>query len=420
MTAQFQSSALQSLQERGFVEQLSDAEAIDRAFAEGVVTFYIGYDPTATSLHVGNLVCIMAMRVLQRCGHKPIVLLGGGTARVGDPSGKTETRKLLDNATLDANVASIGRQFAPFLHFDTGREHDAVVVDNSAWLLQWKYVDFLREIGTHFTVNRMIATKTYRDRLENEQPLSFLEFNYQLLQAYDFLHLRRTHDCRMQLGGGDQWGNIVAGIELCRRVLPDDTAPALGLTFPLLLTADGRKMGKSEKGSVWLDAERYSPFDYYQYWISCTDADVRQLLLKFTDLPVAEIDALTSVEGAALRTAKERLAFEATAMAHGREAAESARAAAKQAFGSGDDWSAVPEVAIPASAIKLVDLVVDERIKAFPSKRQAKERIAGGGVRIDGEVVRDPERELKASDFADATLRLQAGKKTRLRVIFRG
>ncbi len=416
---EFQSSALRALQERGFVDQLSDAEAIDRAFDDGVVTFYIGFDPTASTLHVGNLVGIMAMRVLQRCGHKPIVLLGGGTARVGDPSGKTETRKMLDDATLDANVAGIGRQFAPFLHMNTGREHDAIVVDNAAWLLQWKYIDFLREIGVHFTVNRMIATKTYRDRLDNEQPLSFLEFNYQLLQAYDFLHLYRTHGCRMQLGGSDQWGNIVAGLELCRRLLPD-RPPALGLTYPLLLTADGRKMGKSEKGSVWLDAERYSPFDYYQYWISCSDADVRRLLLKFTDLPVAEIDELTSVEGAALRTAKERLAYETTALAHGQEAAEAARAAARQAFGGGDDWSAVPLVELPVDRIKLVDLVVDDRVKAFPSKRQARQRIEDGAVRIDGEPCRDPERELRREELTDATLRLQAGKKTRLRVVLGG
>jgi tyrosyl-tRNA synthetase len=415
----FKSSALRSLEERGFIEQLSDPEAIDRAFDEGIVTFYIGFDPTAPSMHVGNLVSIMGMRVLQRCGHKPIVLLGGGTARVGDPSGKTEMRKLLDEQALDANVVGIGKQFGTFLPMDSGRDNDAIVVDNSHWLLQWKYIDFLREIGSHFTVNRMIATKTYRDRLDNEQPLSFLEFNYQLLQSYDFMHLYKTLGCRVQAGGSDQWGNIVAGIELCRRLLPD-AAPALGITFPLLLTADGRKMGKSEKGSVWLDGNLYPPFDYYQYWISCSDDDVRRLLLKFTDLPVAEIDELTSVHGAALRTAKERLAYEATAMAHGLEAAEASRAAAKQAFGGGNDWSAVPQVAIPMAAIKLVDLVVDEHVKAFPSKRQAKERITGGGVRIDGEVVRDPERELRASDFAEATLRLQAGKKTRLRVILGG
>jgi tyrosyl-tRNA synthetase len=419
MSARFESSALQTLQARGFLDQQSDAEAIDRAFSQGMVTFYVGYDPTATTLHVGNLVGIMAMRVLQRCGHKPIVLLGGGTARVGDPSGKTETRKLLDEQALDVNVAGIGRQFAPFLHMGTGREHDAIVVDNAQWLLQWRYVDFLREIGSHFTVNRMIATKTYRDRLDNEQPLSFLEFNYQLLQAYDFLHLYRTHGCRMQAGGSDQWGNIVAGIELCRRVLPE-AEPALGLTWPLLLTADGRKMGKTEKGSVWLDASRYSPDDYSQYWISCADADVRKLLLQFTDLPVPEIDELTGVQGAALRTAKERLAFEATALAHGAEAAEAARAAARQAFGGGEDWSAVPQVRIAGGAIKLVDLVVDERIKAFPSKRQARQRIESGAVRIDGEPCLDPERELRGSDFADATLRLQAGKKTRVRVVLHG
>lgn len=411
------SKALAALQERGFVEQVSDAAAIDQALAEGMVNFYIGYDPTAPSLHVGNLVCIMAMRLLQRHGHRPIVLLGSGTARVGDPSGRSETRKMLDEATIDAQVRSIGEHFGHFLHVDSGAPNDAVVVDNQQWLGQLKYIEFLREIGVHFTVNRMIATKTYRERLDQELPLSFIEFNYQLFQAYDFLHLYREHGCTMQLGGSDQWGNMVSGVELIRRIGGGEHGPAHCLTFPLLTTADGRKMGKTQRGAVWLHRDQLSPFDYFQYWVSCDDADVRKLLLTFTDLPVEEIDELCKAEGAALRDVKRRLAFEATRMAHGEDEASRAQRAAAQAFGGGDDWSAVPAVTIAAEPIKLVDLVTHDEIKAFPSKRQARQRIESGAVRIDGEPRTDPNEELDAAGFPDEGLRLQAGKRCRFRVL---
>ncbi|MCX4245484.1 tyrosine--tRNA ligase [Paraliomyxa miuraensis] len=411
------STALAALLQRGFVEQVSDATAIDQALAEGMVTFYIGFDPTATSLHVGNLVCIMAMRLLQQHGHRPLVLIGGGTARVGDPSGRSETRKLLDDATLETHVAAIGRQFGRFLHFDGGAPNDALVVDNQDWLAPLRYIEFLRDIGVHFTVNRMIATKTYRERIDNELPLSFLEFNYQLFQAYDFLHLYREHGCRLQLGGSDQWGNIVAGVELIRRIGGGEHGPAHCLTFPLLTTADGRKMGKTERGAVWLDPEQTSPFDYFQYWVSCDDSDVRKLLLTFTDLPVEEIDALCQAEGAELREVKQRLAFEATCIAHGRDAAERAQRAAQQAFGGGDDWSAVPAAHVGVEAIKLVDLVTHDAVKAFPSKRQARQRIESGAVRIDGDVRSDPNEELLPSSFPAEGLRLQAGKRCRFRVL---
>ncbi len=414
------SAALRALVERGFVEQASDAAAIDQALADGMVTFYIGFDPTANSLHAGNLVCILAMRLLQQHGHRPVVLIGGGTARVGDPSGRSETRKMLDSETLDANVAAISRQFGQFLHMDTGAPNDAVIVDNQSWLGSLYYIEFLRDIGVHFTVNRMIATKTYRERLDHEQPLSFLEFNYQLFQAYDFLHLYREHGVNMQLGGSDQWGNMVAGVELIRRLGGGDLGPAHCLTFPLLTTADGRKMGKSERGAVWLSAERMPPFDYYQYWVSCADSDVRRLLLTFTDVPPAEIEALCKAEGADLRDVKRRLAYEATRMAHGEEAAEHARTAAAQAFGGGDDWSAVPAVSIPAIPIKLVDLVTHEAVSAFPSKRQARQRIESGAVKIDGQPRTDPNEELVAADFPDEGLRLQAGRRCRFRVLTGG
>jgi tyrosyl-tRNA synthetase len=414
---QYGSAALQTLAARGLLEQMSDASTIDDDLASGMVTFYAGFDPTGPSLHAGHLWGIMAMRLLQKQGHKPIALVGGGTARIGDPSGRSEMRKMLDEPTLDANVAAIGRQFARFLDFDATRPSAAVLIDNAQWLVEKRYIDFLRDVGVHFTVNRMIATKTYRDRLDNELPLSFLEFNYQLLQAYDFLHLYRESSCTVQLGGSDQWGNMIAGVELIRRVGDLAHGPAHCLTWPLLTMADGRKMGKTERGAVWLDPDLLSVFDYYQYWVGCDDRDVRKLLLVFSELPLEEIDALCALEGAALNRAKHRLAFEATALAHGEEEARKAERAAAQAFGGSEDWSAVPAIELSAASVKLLDLVVDEPVKAFGSKRQAKQRIESGAVRVDGEICKDPYRELRGEDFTDRTLRLQAGKKVRFRVV---
>ncbi len=406
------SPALRELAGRGLIEQTTDIAALDAALAAGPVVFYAGFDPTGASLHAGHLVPIMAMRWLQRFGHRPIVILGGGTARVGDPSGKSETRKLLSAEQIADNTRAMARQFAALLPGTA--DNPVEVVDNHEWLGELKYIDFLREIGVHFTVNRMIATKTYRDRLDAEEPLSFIEFNYQLFQAFDYLQLHRTRGCTLQLGGGDQWGNVVAGVELIRRF---GLGPAHALVFPLLTTASGAKMGKTEKGSVWLDPELASPFEYYQYWIGCDDRDVGRMLKTFTELPLPEIEALASVTGAELRESKARLALEATAIVHGREAAEQAAAAARQAFGAGDDWSAVPAVAIEGPSIKLIDLVVHPDIGAFPSKRQARQRIEEGAVRLDGAVVREPEHEL-APAAGDGT-RLQVGKKLRRRVVLR-
>ncbi len=416
------SPALVTFLERGYFEQASDFAAIDAALAAGMVTFYVGYDPTGSSLHAGHLVQVMAMRALQRAGHRPIVIVGGGTASVGDPSGKIETRKLLSRADIEANAAALKAQLGRFLHFDSGAPNDAVMLDNADWLLELRYIDFLREIGRHFTINRMITVKTYRDRLEAEIPLSFLEFNYQLLQSYDFLHLFRRHGCTLQFGGSDQWGNMVAGIELIRRMTPQGREPDVAhcLTLPLLTTADGKKMGKTERGAVWLDAERLPPFDYYQYWIGCDDRDVAKLLRIFTELPVAEIVALTQAGGAALNAAKARLAYEATRLAHGQEAAETAQTAARQAFGGGEDWSAVPELRLELTEIKLVDLVTHPELEAFKSKREARQRIEQGAVKIDGEPCIDPNRLLTAADTHGAHLRLQAGKKTRVRVALQG
>jgi len=418
-----QSPALAALIERGFVEQGSDFEAIDRAFAEGMVTFYTGYDPTADSLHVGHLITIMAMRLVQRFGHRPIVVVGGGTALVGDPSGKTETRKMLSPEQVAENSAAIKRQLGRFIHFDAKKANDAVMLDNTSWLGQLGYVEFLRDIGRHFTVNRMIAAKTYRDRLEQELPLSFLEFNYQLLQAYDFLHLYREHGCTMQLGGSDQWGNMVAGVELIRRVgvagatsADVDRDTAYCLTYPLLTTSDGKKMGKTERGAVWLAPSRFSAFDYYQFWVNCDDRDTARLLRYFTDVELDEIERITTVEGAAIRDAKARLAYEATALLHGEEAAQRARDAAGQAFGGSDDWSALPCVEVPGAEIKLVDLVVHEQVAAFKSKREARQRIEDGAVRLDDAQEKDPYAIVRAESIGDQGLRLQAGKKKRYRV----
>ncbi|MBL9100399.1 MAG: tyrosine--tRNA ligase [Myxococcales bacterium] len=415
------SPALATFLERGYFEQASDFAAIDAAMAAGMVTFYVGYDPTGASLHAGHLVQIMAMRALQRCGHRPIVIVGGGTGMVGDPSGKTESRKLLTPAEIASNAAALKAQLGRFLHFDSGRANDAVLLNNADWLLELRYIDFLREIGRHFTVNRMVAVKTYRDRLDAEIPLSFLEFNYQLLQSYDYLHLFRHHGCTLQFGGSDQWGNMVAGIELIRRMTPEGRDPDVAhcLTLPLLTTSDGRKMGKTERGAIWLDGDRFSPFDYYQFWVNCDDRDVTKLLKLFTELPVADIHALTAEGGAALNRAKAALAYEATRLLHGQGHADQARQAAQQAFGQGDDWSAVPSLALDLADIKLVDLVTHPDVEAFKSKREARQRIEQGAIRINGEPCNDPHRVLVAADCQDGYIRLQAGKKTRLRVALR-
>jgi tyrosyl-tRNA synthetase len=429
-TAPPQSPALAELTARGYVEQLSDAERCDLQLAKEMVSFYIGFDPTASCIHVGNLLGVMAMRVMQKHGHRPICLIGGGTARVGDPSGKIEMRKMLEEDQIETNAGSMAKVFARYLHFDSGAENDAILLDNADWLMKLAYLPFLRDVGRHFTINRMIATKTYRDRLENEQPLSFLEFNYQLLQAYDFLHLYREHGCCLQMGGSDQWGNIIAGVELIRRTLGADaesSAPAgeaprastFAITTPLLTTADGRKMGKTERGAVWLDAERVKPYDFYQFWINVDDRDVSKLLRLYTELPLDEIEELTSVEGKALRTAKARLAFEATALAHGADEAERAATASKQAFSGDADWSALPCIEIDGDEVALVDLLVDERLAAFKSKRAARQRIEDGAVRIAGESVKDAKRIVTRADGGEDGVHLRVGKKHRFRVTFR-
>lgn len=419
-----QSPALRVLIERGFFEAASDLPAIDAAMQAGMVTFYNGYDPTAKSLHAGSLLTIMAARHLQQHGHRPLMLLGGATARVGDPSGRSETRKMLSEEQIAENLAALRSQFARFLRFDTGAANDTLLLDNNDWLSPLRYIEFLRDIGRHFTVNRMIAAKTYRERLESEQPLSFLEFNYQLLQAYDFLHLNREHDCILQVGGADQWGNMISGVELIRRVKAgtgtgdqqDRPDTAHCLTYPLLVMADGAKMGKTASGAVWLDPELFSPYDYYQYWINCHDRDVAMLLRLFTELPLEHIGELVKGEGAALNQAKAELAFEATKLLHGEDEAQRARKGAEQAFGSGEDWSALPLVEIAESEIKLLDLVVHDAVKGFKSKRDARERIKSGAVRIDGELATEPAEVITPERCGAEGIRVQIGRKRRLRV----
>ena len=393
----YQSSLLTLLSERGYIHQATDAAALDALAAREIVTGYIGFDATAPSLHVGSLVQIMMLRRLQQAGHKPIVLMGGGTTKVGDPSGKDESRKLLTDTDIQANIASIRRVFERFLSFDDGPT-GAILLDNADWLDEIDYVPFLRDIGPHFTINRMLTFDSVKLRLDREQPLTFLEFNYMILQAYDFLELSRRAGCRLQLGGSDQWGNIVNGIDLGRRV---DGAELFGVTTPLITTADGGKMGKTASGAVWLNADQLSPYDYWQYWRNTADADVAKFLRLFTDLSLQRIDELAKLEGQSINEAKIELANAATALLHGEEAAASAAATARDAFsgGGGED---LPTFDIGGGTTVSAALV---GLGFVESNGEAKRKIAEGAVRIDGEVVSDPQLPIEAAG------RISLGKK---------
>src|SRR5919199_109115 len=336
------SSLLKLLDERGYIHQLTDAAGLDALAQKEVVSAYIGFDATASSLHVGNLVSIMLLRRLQQAGHKPIVLMGGGTTKVGDPSGKDESRKLLSAEEIQANIASIRRIFEHFLTFGEGPT-DAIMVDNADWLDALEYIPFLREVGRHFTINRMLTFDSVRLRLDREQPLTFLEFNYMILQAYDFLELSRRFGCRLQMGGSDQWGNIVNGIELTRRI---DGTELYGVTTPLITTADGAKMGKTAQGAVWLNADLLSPYDYWQFWRNTQDADVGRFLKLFTDLSLEDIGKLEALQGADVNHAKMVLATEATALLHGREAADAAARTAADTFAGGGVGEDLPTLSL--------------------------------------------------------------------------
>ena len=402
---------------RGYLQDVSDSAGLADAFAAGTVTAYIGFDPSATSLHVGNLVGIMMLGVLQRFGHRPIALGGGGTALVGDPSGKTSARALISPADIDRNLAGVLPQFARYLDFDGGRFGDnppALLINNADWLLGLRYIEFLRDIGRHFSVNEMLAAETYKNRLETTG-LNFVEFNYRLVQAYDFLHLYRTQGCTLQMGGSDQWGNILAGVDLVRKVA---AGKAFALVSPLITTTAGQKMGKTEGNAVWLDPERTPPYDYYQFWVNVDDADVSRFLRLFTFLPDAAIADITSVSGAALRDAKQTLAFEATALTHGVAAATGAQEAARSLFSgraSASDRS-VPSTEIPvsdvANGISIADLFV--RAGLAQSRGEARRLAAQGGLAMDDARIQDVDAPFRPG--SDAVM-LRAGKKRFRRVV---
>jgi tyrosyl-tRNA synthetase len=418
---------LAALRERGFVEKTTDDEALERLFATGRVSAYVGFDPTADSLHVGSLVPIMALVHVERCGHRPIAVIGGGTGRVGDPSGKSEMRQVLDVERIRSNLQGISAQLCRYLRLEaagagTGPRASSgtatgLIVDNADWLLPLNYVEFLRDFGRHFSVNRMLSAESVKLRLESEAGLSFLEFNYSILQAFDFLVLHQRYDCVVQMGGSDQWGNIVAGIDLIRRV---EGRSAYGITFPLITTAGGGKMGKTERGAVWLDASRTSPYEFYQFWVNTDDRDVGRYLRLFTLLDLEEVAAMERLSGSELRKAKEALAFEATVLCHGRKEAETARDASRALFGGGalDDATAVPTHQLSMerleSGIAAFELFTD---CGLCESRSAARRLARqGGLYIHGEAVAE-DRVVSSADLRDGVLLLRAGKKRYCRVV---
>jgi len=388
-TDQFEprSRMLKTLVERGFVNQATDLPGIDAAFDNGIVPVYVGFDATADSLHVGHLLPIMTLRRLQQVGHKPIVLIGGGTTRIGDPSFRSEIRPMLTDEQIARNIAGIRQAFERLLIFGDGPT-DAVMVNNADWLDNIRWIDMLRDVGKHFSVNRMLSLDSVRSRLEKQANLSFLEFNYMILQAFDFLELSRRTGCRVQMGGADQWGNIINGIELVRRT---EGQEVFGMTVPLLTTSSGVKMGKTAAGAVWLNEDRLSPYGYWQFWRNTEDADVVRFLKLFTDLPMSEIERLGRAEGVELNTAKERLAHEATCLAHGADAAREAAATARQTFEQGEAAQGLPTLQLDneerCAGVALVDLLVRSGLAS--SKSEARRAIASRGVRLDGNIVED-------------------------------
>ncbi len=403
--------ALEILKERGFVQQCSDLEGLSNLMDEGPITFYIGTDPTGPSLHIGHMVPFFAMRHLRDAGHRGIALLGGGTARIGDPSGKTEMRKLISYEEIDANTERFIDQLDRFIHFDGV---NALTANNKDWLSNLNYIEFLRDIGRHFSVNRMLSFESYRMRLETG--LSFIEFNYQLLQSYDYLQLYKLHGCRLQIGGDDQWGNIVAGIELIRRV---EGAECYGLTFPLVTTSDGKKMGKTEKGALFLDPEITSPYEFFQYFRNVPDSDVERFLLMFTFLPIDECRYLGSLKDKALNEAKERLAWEVTSLIHGEEEANKALSAAKAAFRGEGDASQLPTIEVEISrldsGIGVLDLFVEAGLA--PSKSEARRLVKQSGASVNGRKIENEMQILTSRDLEDGALMLRAGKKRVARVV---
>jgi len=411
-----QSEFLRTLKWRGFLQQATNMDELDKKLSEGTVVAYLGFDATASSLHVGSLLQIMLLRHFQRCGHKPIVLVGGGTTKVGDPSGKDASRQMLTEEKIGENIQGIVNVFKKFLTFGDGPS-DALLVNNDDWLSDLQYLDFLREYGRHFSINRMLTFESVKQRLERESPLSFLEFNYMILQAYDFLELSRRHEVSLQFGGSDQWGNIINGVELGRRV---DGKSLYGLTAPLLATADGKKMGKTADGAVWLNEDMLSPFEYWQFWRNTADADVGRFLRIFTELPQEEIEKLESLPGAAINEAKAKLADEATAMLHGAECLEDIRATAKTLFAAGGgkaaaDTSALPRVQLTSAELEgegvpVIDLFL--RLEFGKSKGEVRRLVDGGGARFNDVKIEDAKMVVTADSFEGGSeIKLSAGKK---------
>jgi tyrosyl-tRNA synthetase len=403
---QFKSDFLRSLSERGYIHQITDGAALDAHAKTQVISAYIGFDATADSLHIGSLVQIMMLRRLQQAGHRPIVLMGGGTTKVGDPSGRDETRQLLTEAQIKSNIASIRETFTRFLSFDDG-PCGAIMVDNDDWLADLQYIAFLREIGRHFTINRMLTMDSVKLRLEREQPLTFLEFNYMVMQSYDFVELFKRHGCTLQMGGSDQWGNIVQGVELGRRM---SEAQMYGLTSPLITTSSGAKMGKTVSGAVWLSAKRLPPYDYWQFWRNTEDGDVGRFLRMFTDLPVAEIARLEQLKDADINAAKEVLATEATRLCHGDEAAREAAATAALAF-AGGAAEGLPTFALTGDEpVLIIDVAV--ALGMASSKSEGRRLVEQGGVRLNDQPVLTIHASIRGSDLGDSgTARLSVGKK---------
>lgn len=394
-----------TLMERGFIEQATHEEEIKELLSRESVTFYIGFDPTADSLHVGHFLQMITMAHMQRAGHRPIVLLGGGTTMVGDPSGKTDMRKMLTQEQIQQNAEKFKVQFSRFIDFSDGK---AIMVNNADWLLNLNYISFLRDIGRHFSVNRMLSAECYKERLETG--LTFLEFNYMIMQSYDFLQLYKKYNCKMQMGGNDQWSNILGGVDLIRKV---ESSPAYGLTFTLLTNSEGKKMGKTEFGAVWLDPEKTPPYDFYQYWRNVDDRDVEKCLSLLTFLPMDEVRRLGALEGSQINKAKEVLAFELTKMIHGEEEAAKAQAAAKALFASGSDLESAPTTELPMAKLQqgmnILNLLVEVGLTA--SKGEGRRLVQQGGLYMGEERVDDIDLTVTEKDFSDGTLMLRKGKK---------
>ena len=410
------SEFLKIMQERGFLHQCTDLEGLDKKLTEGVVTAYIGFDATADSLHLGSLLPIMMLRWLQKTGHRPIVLMGGGTTRVGDPSGKDESRKLLSEQDIQSNINSIKSIFEQFLTFGDG-EIDAVFANNAEWLGSLNYIDFLRDFGKHFTINRMLAFDSVKLRLKREQPLSFLEFNYMLLQAYDFLELNKKHGCILQMGASDQWGNIINGVELVRRVRQKEV---FGLTCPLLLNSAGKKMGKTAEGAVWVNEKMYTPYQYYQYIRNTDDADVGRMLRFFTELPIPEIEKMEKLKGSEINEAKKILAFEVTKICHGELEAKAAAETARKTFEEGCAAEGLPTITIPSTRLAegIPAVVLFKEAGLAASNGEARRLIVGGGARINDEKVLDAQQSVTTVHLSvDNTIKLSAGRKKHALVV---